>query len=115
MPDFCRDTSSAGNALGRVMLRRGGVKDAPLIGAKLVGACVGKPIVYSGWDWKTHEKPTQLAVPAGSAYLFRCDDINAAQALIDALHLKPRSQNSAQGFGIGVCSLVDDFSKQKDN
>ena len=29
-------------------------------------------------------------------------------ALIAKLHLVPRSQNSAQGFGIGVCSLVDD-------
>ena len=106
LPDFCVDTSSAGNPLGTVMLRDG--KDAPLIGARLVGACVGKPVVYSGWDTKTRVKPTQLAVPAGSAYLFRCRDAAAANALIAKLHLVPRSQNSAQGFGIGVCSLVGD-------
>lgn len=106
LPDFCVDTSPAGNPLGTVMLRDG--KDAPLIGARLVGACVGKPVAYSGWDTKNKVKPTQLAVPAGSVYLFRCRDVAAANALIAKLHLVPRSQNSAQGFGIGVCSLVDD-------
>lgn len=106
LPDFCNDTSKEGprKELGTVMLR--GAKDGEPVGAKLVGACVGKPVVYSGWDWKTHVKPTQLAVPAGSVYLFECDDVESARALIDALHLKPRSQNSGQGFGIGVCSLI---------
>lgn len=115
LPDFCKDTTKEDSAqkLGTVMLRR--TKDGPLVRATLIGACVGKPIVYSGWDWETHVKPTQLAVPAGSAYLFRCDDVDAVRALIDALHLKPRSQNSAQGFGIGVCSLVDDFQDRNKN
>lgn len=115
LPDFCKDTTKGGAAqeLGTVMLRR--TKDGPLVGAKLIGACVGKPVVYSGWDTRTRVKPTQMAVPAGSAYLFRCDDADAARALVDVLHLKPRSQNSGQGFGIGVCSLVDDFQDRNEN
>lgn len=112
LPDFCNDTSNVmpRKPLGTVMLRR--LKDGPLVGAKLVGACVGKPVIYSGWDTETRVKPTQLAVPAGSAYLFRCDNVESAKALIDVLHLKSRSQNSGQGFGIGVCSLVDDFKNE---
>ena len=113
LPDWCNDTSGENNTLGTVMLRDDSTAD--LIGAQLVGACVGKPVVYSGWDTKDGVKPTQLAVPAGSVYLFRCNNAAAAKKLIQKLHLVPRSQNGNQGFGIGVCSLVDDPEISKTN
>lgn len=73
---------------------------------KLVGACVGKPIAFSGWDQKDGVKPTVLAVPQGSTYLFRCKGKSAAEALIRRLHLQRQSDYGPQGFGIGVCSIV---------
>ena len=102
LPSFCVDTrkdAAEKAAIGTVML-----KDA--VGSRLVGACTGKPIVFSGYDTVEGIKPTVLAVPAGSAYLFECADATAANALIDKLHLVSRSQNNNAGFGIGVCSLV---------
>ena len=73
---------------------------------RLIGACTGKPLVYSGWDTRDGVKDTLLAVPAGSAYLFRCEDNFAANALIAKLHLQRKSDEGPQGFGIGLCSVV---------
>ena len=75
-------------------------------GCHLVGACIGNALVFSGWDMQAGAKPTQLAVPAGSAYLFKCDNKESAEHLIDRLHLKRQSDYGPQGFGIGVCSLA---------
>ena len=77
-------------------------------GCSLVGACTGKPIVFSGWDPKNEgsAKPTMLAVPQGSVYLFRCNGKADAEALIKRIHLQRQSDYGPQGFGIGVCSIV---------
>ena len=72
----------------------------------LVAARVGKPIAFSGWDTLTREKPTELAVPAGSAYLFECRDVAEAQRLVERLNLKTLSDLGPQGFGLGICSYL---------
>ena len=94
------------------------------IDAKLVAARIGKPLFFSGWDLhqKTEKagqqttqgaKATQAAVPAGSTYVFKCQDQSAFQELWQALDAKGsdgriarRSTNFGEkGFGIGVCSI----------
>lgn len=79
---------------------------APYLDATLVGACTGKPIAFSGWDNLEGIKPTVLAVPAGSVYLFKCPSDKAARRLATRLHLSRLSDLGEKGFGIGVCSLV---------
>ena len=78
----------------------------PFPSAKLIAACVGKPVVFSGYGSADYEKPTQLAVPAGSAYVFECDTLDEAAKLVEALNLKPLSDLGEKGFGLGVCSHV---------
>lgn len=75
--------------------------------AYLDAACVGKPVVFSGYDSVDGVKPTRLAVPAGSCYVFRCETRAAAEALIGLLHLTRKSDFGSQGFGLGVCSFVN--------
>ena len=72
----------------------------------LDAAFVGKAVVFSGYDAVDGVKPTRLAVPAGSCYIFRCENAGAAKALIDLLHLTRKSDFGSQGFGMGVCSIV---------
>ena len=76
--------------------------------AKLVAARVGKPLAFSGWDLKTGPKPTLLAVPAGSCYIFDCGTVEEARALAAALSPdRPRStMYGEKGFGIGLCSSL---------
>lgn len=101
LPGFCKDTTK--NTLEQKPL---GVVMLPEVGrAKLVGACVGKPIYFSGWDTKDKQKPTILCVPAGSAYVFECENSKSANNLIEKLHLQRRSDLGSQGYGIGVCSF----------
>jgi len=64
------------------------------------------PSPIRGWDTEKGVKPTVLAVPQGSVYLFRCEDKASAEALVDRLHLQRQSDYGPQGFGIGVCSIV---------
>ena len=78
----------------------------PFQTARLVAACIGKAIAFSGYDSLDREKPTELAVPAGSSYVFECDTEDEASKLIDALNLKPMSDLGEKGFGFGVCSYV---------
>ena len=78
----------------------------PFESARLVAARVGKSIAFSGWDTLTREKPTELAVPAGSAYLFECRDVAEAQRLVGRLNLKTLSDLGPQGFGLGICSYL---------
>ncbi len=78
----------------------------PFDTATLVGACIGKSIAFSGYDSLGHEKPTELAVPAGSSYVFGCETEDEAAKLVSALNLKPLSDLGEKGFGIGVCSYV---------
>lgn len=104
LPGFCMDTTkddtnNKKKDLGVVMLEG-------CNGAKLVGACVGKAIYFSGWDTKEKQKPTVMCVPAGSSYVFECDNAQTANSLVEKLHLKRQSDFGSQGFGIGVCSIV---------
>jgi hypothetical protein len=102
LPGWCKDSRkdpTAPKPLGTVMF-------PGCEGCSLVGACVGKPIHFSGWDPENGIKPTVLAVPQGSVYLFKCDDKAGAEALVARLHLQRQSDEGPQGFGIGVCSIV---------
>ncbi len=116
---------------GQVMLPRGKVqrleneprdawrkriKDAGKFTARLVAARIARPLVFSGWDLKTGPKPTYLAVPPGSAYVFDVRDPGEAKDLSDALswnggeggHVKNRRSTlfGEKGFGLGVCSVI---------
>jgi CRISPR type III-B/RAMP module-associated protein Cmr3 len=91
------------------------------ISAKLAAARVGKPITFSGWDLQTGPKPTMMAVPAGSVYVFECESRKDATAICAALDsssgtLKRRSTMFGEkGFGIGVCSIVGKSKNEKQN
>lgn len=102
MPGWCKDSrknTADPKPLGTVMF-------PGCEGCRLVGACAGKPIFFSGWDMKSGIKPTVLAVPQGSAYLFKCDSKTSAEALIARLHLQRQSDDGPKGFGIGVCTPI---------
>lgn len=117
LPGWCKDSRKdiAENQkakLGTVMLKDCGFAD-------LIAARVGKPEAFSGWELDLPErgqdrmarsggpKPTRLAVPAGSCYVFDCGSAENARLLAAQLHLKPRSDLLGEkGFGIGVCSSV---------
>lgn len=105
LPSFCRDSRKDKSESERMPL--GQVMFPGCEGANLVGARVGKAIWFSGWDTLVHVKPTVLAVPAGSAYLFKCSNAECAKTLVEALNLRRRSDLGEQGFGIGVCSYVN--------
>lgn len=83
--------------------------EAPYIGGRLIAARVGKPVAFSGWDLNVGgPKPTRLAVPAGSCYVFECESRDKAQELADLLHVRPRStEDGAKGYGYGVCSTIE--------
>jgi len=74
--------------------------------AKLVAARVGEAVAFSGYDTRDAEKPTELAVPAGSAYVFECATPEEAAKLADVLNLKHLSDLGEKGFGFGLCSYV---------
>ncbi len=100
LPGWCKDTSSQQRPEGEVCL-------PDCSGCRLIAAFTGKPIVFSGWDSETGVKPTKLAVPAGSCYVFKCPDAEKAEKLVNALHLQRKSDFGSQGFGIGVCSFIN--------
>ncbi|MDR1613465.1 MAG: hypothetical protein LBT97_11895 [Planctomycetota bacterium] len=105
LPGWCADSRKIPGAEktepGRVML-----KDCRF--ATLTAARVGKPLAFSGWDLRNGPKPTLLAVPAGSCYVFDCGAAENAQLLADRLNFKPYSDRFGEkGFGIGVCSSVE--------
>ena len=113
LPGWCKDSrndvaEAERKSLGTVMFP--GCEKC-----KLVGACTGKPVCFSGWDTETGIKPTMLAVPQGAVYLFKCDDKTSAQALVARLHLQRQSDFGPQGFGVGVCSIVKPDSKNNSN
>ncbi|MFZ2655911.1 MAG: type III-B CRISPR module-associated Cmr3 family protein [Victivallales bacterium] len=90
------------------------VKESERFSAKLVAARIGKPLALSGWDLQTGPKPTQIAVPAGSCYVFECANIEEAKDLRNALSWNGGDGDSVKnrrstifgekGFGLGVCS-----------
>jgi len=85
------------------------IKDAPKFGAKLVAARIGKPMAFSGWDLQTGPKPTMIAVPAGSVYVFDCDSKEEAGDLARMLSWPNRRSTlfGEKGFGVGVCSFIN--------
>ena len=128
-PAWCMRTDAQGvhrDEIGKVMLARSVKRNdgesrqawkarqqtAGTIGAKLVAARIDKPIAFSGWELPTATtlggpKPTMLAVPAGSCYIFECDTTDDAKALVDALEGIPRSDIlGSNGFGVGACSFI---------
>ena len=111
LPGWCKDSRNGvadaeRKPLGTVMFP--GCEEC-----RLVGACTGKPIHFSGWDTEKGIKPTVLAVPPGSVYLFKCKDKASAEALVAHLHLQRQSDEGPQGFGIGVCSIVNPEPESK--
>lgn len=79
------------------------------VGGKLIAARIGKPVVASGWDTKNGgPKPTMLLVPAGSSYVFQCDNLDQARRLASLLNApNPRSDAYGEkGFGLGICSSI---------
>jgi len=80
---------------------------------------VVKPMAFSGWDLVTGPKSTQLAVPAGSCYVFECVDEAEASELVralawhgagdggDGVAIRRSTIFGEKGFGIGVCSVVE--------
>jgi CRISPR/Cas system CMR-associated protein Cmr3 (group 5 of RAMP superfamily) len=107
LPGWCKDNSPQQRPAGEVCLRLPGR-------AQLVGACLGKPIPFAGWDAVDGTpKETRLAVPAGSVYYFLCESAPTANALIARLHCDPHSDAfgprsdffGEKGFGCGLCSI----------
>lgn len=106
LPGWCKDSRRISDAekkpIGTVML------NGPFT-AKLIAARIGKPVVFSGWDLKANRpKPTILAVPAGSSYVFECEDVSEAKALAKELNYPKRRSGcfGEKGFGIGICSSI---------
>jgi CRISPR type III-B/RAMP module-associated protein Cmr3 len=111
LPGWCVDSrrdipEAEKKPLGTVMLRN--KPSGELLAGKLIAARIGKPLAFSGWDLRTGPKPTLLAVPAGSCYVFDCGTAENAQKLADRLNLKPCSDRFGEkGFGVGVCSSAE--------
>ncbi len=82
------------------------VESKPFETATLIAACLGKAVAFSGYDSMGHEKLTELAVPAGSSYVFECKTTQEAAKLVETLDLKALSDLGEKGFGLGVCSYV---------
>ena len=121
-PNWLEETAG-GTRTGKVMLptekvlRRPGESRAaygarmkaethPFETARLVAACIGKVLAFSGYDSEDAEKPTELAVPAGSSYVFECATEAEAEHLVRVLNLKPLSDLGEKGLGLGICSYV---------
>ncbi|MCD6335100.1 MAG: hypothetical protein J7M27_07190 [Candidatus Latescibacteria bacterium] len=95
---------------------RARINDSPKFTAKLIAARIGKSMVFSGWDLQTGPKPTMLAVPAGSVYVFHCQERDEMEDLSRALSwdggtgtdiLNRRSgMFGEKGYGLGVCSTI---------
>lgn len=91
--------------------------------AKLVAARIGKPVAFSGWDLQSGPKPTQLAVPAGSVYIFECGSADELKQLAAALAWNGGSGSEIvnrrstllgeKGFGLGVCSTYNQLTAQE--
>lgn len=114
------------SAAQKVERQRGETREAwrkrcqgePITGAHLVGARIGKPIYFSGWkigdSADAAPKQTHAAVPAGSVYLFECENGKTARQLWQVLNatdksgqiINRRSAFGEKGFGLGVCSIV---------
>ena len=101
LPGWCKDTK--GNApLGTVMFR-------DYTFARLIAARIGKPLAFSGWDLQQGlPKPTVMAVPAGSSYVFDCGSVENARKLAERFGYPrtPSDHFGEKGFGLGLCSSV---------
>jgi len=118
---------------GVAKARRLGVNPGKRIRAKLVAACVPKPIVITGWTEALHlaadhedrrksgPRETKLAVPAGSVYYFEAENEEEAKKLAKALNWHGSNPESTtiqnrrstlmgeKGFGLGVCGTWNFF------
>lgn len=111
---------------GKNKAKRTKVEAGQPVQAKLVAACIPKPIALSGWSERldaakgvgekdnTGPRATQLAVPAGAVYYFEADDEVHAQKLAEALswHSSPSFTRRStllgeKGLGLGVCGGWD--------
>jgi CRISPR type III-B/RAMP module-associated protein Cmr3 len=109
LPGWCHDSRKLPEPqlaapIGTVML--------PGAEARLIAARIGKPLAFSGWDLqKGAPKPTLLAVPAGSCYVFDCGTVESARVLSKLLQNSPRSDKYGEkGFGAGICSSLPPVS-----
>lgn len=110
-----RESVERGNGESRDAWRMR-VARAQRFSSRLVAARIGKPVAFSGWDLQTGPKPTQLAVPAGSVYVFECPDRSELEELAAALSWNGGNGNMVQnrrstifgekGYGLGVCSAL---------
>lgn len=82
-------------------------------GCDLLGAAVGRPVPVSGWDLARKgvaPRPARHAVPAGSVYFLRVNDLAAARGFVDTYHaesLCERAEDRWAGWGFALCGLFD--------
>lgn len=84
--------------------------------ATLAGACVGRPVVVSGWDMTlgaSGEKPTRRLAPAGSVYFVELGNASreAIEAWLERMWLQCVSdaeQDRLDGFGLAMVGVWED-------
>ena len=81
--------------------------------ARLVAACVGRPIAVSGWDMaKRQPKRTRRAAPAGSVYWVELEGSGEARAAwvsrVWGHSVSEDLQDRRDGFGLAVVGLGGD-------
>lgn len=83
-----------------------------VLGAPVVAAAVGRPVVVSGWDLKTgRPKPTRRAVPAGSVYFVRLPQEWSQERVREWLHgawfqnISDGEQDRRDGFGLAAVGV----------
>ncbi len=83
--------------------------DEKVSGAKLIAACIGKPLYIGGFDMKPKDgnkarpKPMRRAVPAGSVFYYK-----GSRECAEKLHATSISDyGSKQGFGIAYVGSVN--------
>ncbi|MDW8358552.1 type III-B CRISPR module-associated protein Cmr3 [Thermus sp.] len=86
-------------------------KDA-FLGAQVVGAAVGRPVVVSGWDLKEgRPKPTRRAVPPGSVYFVRLpgewsrEEVRAFAEKVWLQNLSEEETDRKDGFGLAALGV----------
>lgn len=93
---------------------------APWSGLKVTveGACVGRPVVVSGWDLTKGargEKPTRRLAPAGSVYFVRIGDEETSDGEIDAWLertwlgcVSDAERDRLDGFGLAMIGVWEE-------
>ncbi len=101
--------------------------------ARLVAACIPKPLIISSWENRLHlpqkspgPSATLLAVPPGSVYYFEAESSEEAQKLANLLSWHGSKEKGIKqienrrsalmgekGFGIGVCGPWEFFEEKE--